>query len=907
MRQTIRISTIVAGLLLVSTANALAVDPDRVAANGGVESPPPSPTSFLDRFERVERELARLGEPSPIAGPRPALLPLIIDARLHSTNVYDAAAVRYFSLRLILFNHGNVAADLKTSRISLTVDGRAQLLKDVPEELKSYVVDFAGKPTTISESLPDDDVTVPAKETAAIPLLFAPIDSRNPAPKLVLKFEFNGTAVEIDVNRFQRGLLELEVERIGPGDACALATIGGELDSINAADLAERLGGMVEQGVRRCVVTWKPKAEPPPTILLGWLDAIGLTDAVFYSQLPKLPAEFKEVHLAALPKGSVYEKTEESQVVVHTELEDAAAAALATVYPRQSRQVVVRELTRGHRAGRTAALRFGASKLSSDDIPIVSRMVNDPSGSVQRAACRALAEFDDGRARELLRDLVLKGQPGVSGAALEALVASRFSANIAVAVELTRDVRSLPEPELLKIIVKHPRREFRDRLVAAARNGEVEARVLALGAIRAYRGSPTRAIFEKALAADEEAVRNAAFTELVAAVVEDDVELRSLAIEESLHRLAVSAGDQGARSVIHLTRDPRAVPILAGHLEDASIDRNDVIELIGRVGGPEAIEAIVAKYELLRPTERAAALRHLWLQQAPEATKFAFGDLVSTNQELVERCLDILAHEASDEAVLAIANALRNRKTDEGYLFAGALATINSPAAIDALIEFRDSPSKHLRLFAYRAFDQIWERSPASEAVANAQTMMNLTGQPAAELFKPAIEYATAAIEIDPRYPKGYSTRGNILLRQGEWADAIRDFHAALELNPDDDVSVTGIAIGLVMLGRREEAFGWIEPVMSIYEGRDVFSYNCACAYGRALELLLKEPQSPESARRVDEYRKRALDLLAKSVEQAIERGFNQADLMKHDPDLEALKDRPEFAELLKRAATVLD
>lgn len=903
MRQKLRTWVIAASLLPVCVVDAFAVDPDRVAASAANEFVPPSPTAFMDRYERVERELTRLGDPSPITGMRPALLPLISDAQLHSTNVNDASGVRYCSLRLTLLNQGPGTVALKTSRISLSVEGRSYSLKDVPADLRSYVVDFAGRPTIVNEILPPEDLSIPPMETAAIPLFFAPIESRNPSPKLELRYEFNGTTVEVDLNRFQRGLLELQVERIGPEQACVLVTIGGELDGINATDVAEQLTRVAEQGMRRCVITWKSKAEIPSTIALGWLGNMGATESAFYSQLPALPVEFKEVHLAALPKGSVYEPTDETQVLVHAELEDAVAAALATIFPRQSRQVVLRELMRGHAAVKAAALRFGSSKLAADDIPLIARSVNAPSALLRIAACRALSEFDDARAREILKEQVLSGPPGAATAALEALVSSRFPANIEAAVDLTQDLRSISEEDLLKIIVKHPRREFRDRMLEAARHGKVEARVTALGAIRVFRGTQLRSIFEQALEANEPAVRDAAFKQLVAAVMEDDTELRPLVIEEALERLAADPNNADARAVIHLTRDRRVVPILASHLSDESADQGRLLDLIGRVGGPEAIETIVAHYPRLKPPERAEALRHLWVQQAPEAVRFAFDDLNSTHPDLMKRCVDILAHDASSAAVRAIANELSTRKAQDGYVLATALATISSPEAVDALLEFRDSPQRILREYAYYAFKQIWERSAATEAVANAKTMLNLAGQPSAEMFQPALDYATTAIEIDPRYPPGYSIRGNILLRQGKWAEAVRDFRASLELNPDDDMSVTGVAIGLVMVGQREEAFEWIEPLMSTYADRDVFFYNCACVYGRALEQLLKEPQTAESTRQAEEYRRRAFDLLGKSVEKAIDVGVNQAELMQNDPDLEALKDRPEFADLLKRAA----
>jgi hypothetical protein len=111
------------------------------------------------------------------------------------------------------------------------------------------------------------------------------------------------------------------------------------------------------------------------------------------------------------------------------------------------------------------------------------------------------------------------------------------------------------------------------------------------------------------------------------------------------------------------------------------------------------------------------------------------------------------------------------------------------------------------------------------------------------------------------------------------------------------------VAISWVMLGREQEAFDWIESAAAVYEEREIFAYNCACVYGRALEQVLKSPASAERDAAAERYRDRGLRWLRRSVE----RGFDQPGLMKTDADLAALRDSPEFDELLNRVATAMD
>ena len=67
-----------------------------------------------------------------------------------------------------------------------------------------------------------------------------------------------------------------------------------------------------------------------------------------------------------------------------------------------------------------------------------------------------------------------------------------------------------------------------------------------------------------------------------------------------------------------------------------------------------------------------------------------------------------------------------------------------------------------------------------------------------------------------------------------------------------------------------------------------------ACVYGRAIENLLKDDKLPERDKKLEAFRRKALDDLRASQKL----GFNEQDWMQKDPDLTSLHDLPEFQEI---------
>jgi tetratricopeptide (TPR) repeat protein len=884
------------GLLVVAAlaggiSPAWGIDPSRAPSGNAAEPEVLDAKGLLRRLERVEAELLRLKQPAALPNPRPAALPFVDDLRLLSTNVWDVAGVRYLSLRLSLLNQGNQPRVLDPSKVSLVVDGKPLTLKSIPEDFKKSVVDVGGRLMEPGEVMPTGEVSLPPHEVVSVSLVFAPIGAVGPSPALALRYEMDGAPVELDLNRFARGLLELQTVRIGPGDVCTLATIGGALNTINAADLADALVKAANQGSKRVVISWGTDAAAPISDLVGWLGAAGVPEAPRFASFPALPSDLLELRFVSVPTSVPVEPIDGSIAVSHHDLEDAVAAALATVFPRQPRQVVMDQLKKGHPAVRAAALRYGAESLSAGDIGFVKSFVDDPSATVQAAACIALAAIDAPQSVAVLRELAEGARPVIAEAAFEAMASSRFAAALGVAGELAATIRSIPEATLLKILLRRPQAAFRPRILQLANSKNPELREAALPALLSFPIDEALPIYEEALASKEKTTRTAALSAIVVRLDEGDGRIRELAVQQALARLEADPGDPLGRGVAEQTRDGRFVALLIPRVSDAKRDRTDLIELLGGIGDDRVMREFIRSYDGFKGGERAAALKHLSMHHLPEAVTFAMADLKMKSADVTERAVAILVQDASDEAVHALALALRDRKDHEVMQFSEALSTIGTPAAKDELYALRLLERADLRLPINWAFRQIWDRSPGSEFVTQGQQVLEM--QP--PNYDQALDLFNTATQFDPLLPGAYTGRGNLRLRQERWEDAVREFSAALELNPDDSMPLTGLTLARVMQGRVDEAFEWITQAAPFYESDPNFLYNAACVYSRGSEQIAKKPGSDAAATAA---REQAIGFLGQSVE----KNFQQGDLMTRDHDLDAIRSDPRFEAIVKKA-----
>jgi adenylate cyclase len=148
-----------------------------------------------------------------------------------------------------------------------------------------------------------------------------------------------------------------------------------------------------------------------------------------------------------------------------------------------------------------------------------------------------------------------------------------------------------------------------------------------------------------------------------------------------------------------------------------------------------------------------------------------------------------------------------------------------------------------------------------------------------------AIEHFRRVIDLQPAFYVGYSDLGQCLLGLGRADESLAVARQVVEMmpnyllqNPDDSRARMFFAVTLLDVGDRESALREGEAAIEASPGDSVMLYNAACLYTRLGET------------------RRAVDTLR----QAIAAGVRNFDWMKHDPDLNALRDDPEFIELTR-------
>jgi tetratricopeptide (TPR) repeat protein len=150
---------------------------------------------------------------------------------------------------------------------------------------------------------------------------------------------------------------------------------------------------------------------------------------------------------------------------------------------------------------------------------------------------------------------------------------------------------------------------------------------------------------------------------------------------------------------------------------------------------------------------------------------------------------------------------------------------------------------------------------------------------------KEAAELFEKVIELNPDF---YSAYGDIILcyvRLGEkeklreWVDAgIQMYPRYLSLHPDDARAYIFFALTLVRAGRIEEAKVKAARAIELSPNDPLMFYNAACFYANVGEK----------------------DLALQSLRNGISIGYGFFEWIKRDPDLDSIRNEPEYIEMMK-------
>jgi tetratricopeptide (TPR) repeat protein len=209
----------------------------------------------------------------------------------------------------------------------------------------------------------------------------------------------------------------------------------------------------------------------------------------------------------------------------------------------------------------------------------------------------------------------------------------------------------------------------------------------------------------------------------------------------------------------------------------------------------------------------------------------------------------------------------------------------------------RDSPNVNKRQQALNALRTIRYRSPAMNLVQRAQYHVR------EKKWDEAIGQYGLAIKLDSELTEAYTGRANIYLKLNKAAEAKKDYVKALDLDPYSSEAVTGTALCQVLEGEYEQGIKTVEDSRKKFDSDQLFSYNAACVYGRAVEYVKKNDKVPDREAKLAQYQKKAF----RDLEQSVQLGFNDFKWMEEDPDLKELRELPEFKKIYNPGANALE
>ncbi len=216
-----------------------------------------------------------------------------------------------------------------------------------------------------------------------------------------------------------------------------------------------------------------------------------------------------------------------------------------------------------------------------------------------------------------------------------------------------------------------------------------------------------------------------------------------------------------------------------------------------------------------------------------------------------------------------------------------------------------------------------------------------------------ALEVFREASHLQPDNPSAYSNIGVVYYRQGKWSECIAAFRKAIELQPGNPLYYSNLGVATFFAGRYAEAAGIFAQAVEMRPSNALFRVNLADAYrwsrdpGKAasayrdaitaaFQSLAVNPKDAvalgivaisyakqgddaralrflRQARQLDRdsddlmYKEATIDALAgripealASLEAALRHGHSLEEV-KSDPELKALRERPEFAALLAK------
>ena len=833
-----------------------------------------------------------------------------LNVALELTNAYQPDGVRYLAIQLGFRNAGTDEIGVVSNLSRLLIGNDEYPRVQSSQELRYYPVLIRGESEQTVEGLQGENtITVPAGgKSVNAWMLFAGLPPARELPPMTLKIETSTGPLDLELTRIENEGLDLQLERIGPAGRVGIARLSGDLNAINVSRFAELISGYADQGVTRLVVSFSPHSSIGDDLTEEWLVMEHEEENERLRFFPVWPGLIKQAVYAKLPGHG----DESGEYLASSEAE-AVQKVTRDLMPALDRATLMREVRVGHPLIRRAILFNAGDVIANDDLQLVADFLNskDPAfadPAIRRAAIQALRSAISPQSAPLLERIVRDGSPQDALLALKSLSESQQAEAQQLAMRLASEP-VVQERVGLTAIMRAVGESHDERWLPLFQTAFIHAnplvREVALEQLLRLGVGQRLDLIKAALADSQDPIRDRAFEALLA---ERSSEEQPLFEREVMNRVKANRKDDRTLLALREIRDPAALPQILKWIDERPGEDLLLVTTYVEVGGAEQIGGLIERYPRLSPDSQAYVLRMLFAVNHPDARRMIQSGLLSEEETVYRVCKLLMVEWGDEEAVAALVDAIEksipNHVSRANEMVEG-LGLIGSRAAKQALVAMENSGNWDTQRLAEFGMMILRQRSPVAIWLGAATEKTN------SEDFLGAIEILNLAMDIEPDSAQvynslGYAQMGLVRgLSGSEKADMIKlakaNFEKALTFSPNDHNPLTGVAICLANEGLYESAIRMVDTpllltkiLLTKNQSQSVFYYNVACVYGVSIDQLLKETDTPERATKLKMYQAKAMKFLYS----AVQLGFGNARLLNSDPDLNSLRDLPEFKKL---------
>lgn len=881
----------------------------------------PSIDLVLNRLEKLERELVQLKQQKGQAvDPQLAKVAVVAsDIRFDAQYLGGAEPLRVLSAKVMLFNLTNNAIDVPADLYTLTAGG-AELKSGIPTNLvqRSF---YDGQQMVNYANLKTVALKIEPGETGQTSVVFTGLASGQGTlrPLMLTVRGTDGQLARIDLLDQAARQAQIAVERIGPRKSLAVVTISGQCSGLGSWALVAKLDELATERVARAIVRFADNAPQPDANVWSWLQNSAMYAGINDYQnnnFAQIPAVLSEFHVVA-PQSqraqaqaqaaatsnririingvaqAIPVPTRHQNRHVHFSLDDAVTEALASIYQVLPRNELLDEISNGSTSTRVAALANGGGRLTANDLPLIMKLAGDDSIEIQKAALRALRHFGEEAAVAKLVEQARKNSGPLTDVAIESLAGSRFTKAHDALLELLTNEPKASRKAIVQSLGQHARPIWSETLYGFVKDKESGVRSDALAALASIGHPKFVELLDECLNDKDKVLSDLAFGYLA---TRDDAMSEQLAIAWTLKSLEKNPPTVQMRDLLIRTKEQRAVPLLLKHLDRPGPQRLMCFETLAQIGDQTVIERFVALFDKADSNEKRVVIQTLQRLQSPAFREVAEKALASTDYNLMHQAINVLQQDGTPQSAAVLVASFKQAGGDDNrfMILCNALANIATPEAKAALHEAAQTQvgTNTNRANAVRqAIANIQLRSPARHFV--------MIGRQQEEQKQPveAMKNFEQAVKLDPDNSDARLARGNLLLKQDKLDKAAEDFRKVLELDPTNSQGPTNLAIVLARQGKLEDAEKLVEDARDKFKRENLFLYNAACVYGRALEYAMAHEDLPKRDEKLKLYERRAVD----DIKGAIEVGLDDQNRnwAKEDPDLKSLHRNEEFKRLI--------